>query len=561
MIPSPFRTVAPNTFLRWAVVTVVTLAALLRLHSISFGLPSVNDQDELLFQLGAVRMLQGPTLNPHWFGHPATTTMYAVAITDAAVFLTGLAAGWWGSVREFLGAVYLDPTYVMLPARLVIAVFGVLSILLTIRLSEEIADRKVGLAAAMVLAITPLHIEFSQIIRSDMMATAFMLLSALAASRAGRGAGDLRSFAKAGLWAGVAVATKWPSALVLVCILGAAFMHWTNGNRSVGRLVGCCAVGVLSAAAALVLVSPFLVLDWHTVAMDLAGEARPMHLGSTGGSFFYNVDWYFRGPLLRTLGPIGLALAVGGVLMLARTQVGRFILLPLLAAHGFVLGLQALVWDRWVLPIVPILAISAAFAAVTLAEAISRQNRRWALAVGAAIAAAVLVPIAVQTQREAAERMNDTRQMASRLVLDEARPGQTVLIEHFAFDLLQSDLRILWPAAAAGCIDTRAMLDGRVSLKDVEALRGGNSNVDIGSVPVGLADSCSADYVILSHFDRYLAEQQRFPEQYRRYQRFLLAYEPVATFTPEFRGQNTRIVRVMRRKTQTTAQAALRPVM
>jgi len=40
--------------------------------------------------MGSVRMLSGPTLNPGWFGHPATTTIYLLAVLKALVF-----AGRW----------------------------------------------------------------------------------------------------------------------------------------------------------------------------------------------------------------------------------------------------------------------------------------------------------------------------------------------------------------------------------------------------------------------------------------------------------------------------------
>ena len=59
----------------WLLFFILIAAFYLRISSIRFGLPAMNDQDELIFELGALKMLRGPTLNPGWFGHPATTTM------------------------------------------------------------------------------------------------------------------------------------------------------------------------------------------------------------------------------------------------------------------------------------------------------------------------------------------------------------------------------------------------------------------------------------------------------------------------------------------------------
>lgn len=538
-------------YARWGLAIIVVVAVLIRLQSLAFGLPAVNDQDELLFQLGAMRMLQGPTLNPHWFGHPATTTMYVLALNDIAVFLTGLAAGWWGSVRGFVQILYVDPSWVMLPGRAVMVAFGALSIILTARLGERIGGWKVGLAAAAVLAVTPLHIEFSQIIRSDMMASSFMLLSMLAATRAAQGHGDLRYFLLAGAWAGIAVATKWPSALVLVCLFGAALLRWRDGERDLRLLVLRCFSGGAASVATLIIASPFLLLDWQTVVANLAGEARVIHLGATGGSFLYNIWWYLSEPLLRTMSPIGSALAVAGIVVLACNWSGRFILLPFLAVQLVVLASQNLVWERWVLPMLPILALAVAHAAVALFEWAGRHWPKWIAAmVGAVIGITTGTMMAVHAYAEAEQRLNDTRQLATQLVLQQAKSGDTVLIEHFGFDLMVSGLRILWPVATAGCLDARTLLGGQISLQETEGLRRGSSNVDIGSVPLDMAGTCRADYVVLSHYDRYLAEKQRFPEQFARYQALLKDYEQIAIFTPPIKRQSTRTVRVLRLKAE-----------
>lgn len=531
-----------------ALAIILLIASVIRLHSLAFGLPAINDQDELIFQLGAVRMLSGPTLNPHWFGHPATTTMYALVISDVLAFLAGLVAGLWNSIGGFLKAAYADPTWPMLSGRLMMLGFGCLSIVLTARLGEKAGGRNVGLGAAALLAIAPLHIELSQIIRSDMMAVCFMLLSILAAARAPDHPGGFKPYIRAGAWAGVAVATKWPSALVLACVFGAAFMQWRSGDGDLGLLLKRCLVGAGVAVATLVLVSPFLVLDWQTVVVNLIGEARQAHLGATGGGFLYNAGWYVRFPLFRSLGVIGTALGFIGIVLLARYPIGRFLLLPFLAAHMVLLASQPLLWERWALPMLPFLAIGIAFATVAMADFARRQGSRWAIVTGVAVAIVTTVPMAIRARAEATERLNDTRQRASQLVMKRAKPGESVLIEHFGFDLLPTDLRLLWPVPLHGCLDPRPILSGRVSLQQTEYLRAGNSNVDIGSVAMEKLATCRADYLILTHYDRYLQERQRFPEQVRNYEALIQDYEEIAVFKPVTSGQGTRIARVLRRK-------------
>ncbi len=43
-------------------------ALIVRLATVNFGLPAMLDPDELAFELGALRMIDGGDLNPEWFG-------------------------------------------------------------------------------------------------------------------------------------------------------------------------------------------------------------------------------------------------------------------------------------------------------------------------------------------------------------------------------------------------------------------------------------------------------------------------------------------------------------
>src|SRR5262245_47773727 len=96
-------------------LSVLAGAAFLRLRSIGFGVPALNDPDEPLFMMTALDMLRGHTLNPHWFGHPGTTTLYCLAAIIAGVAGLGTATGRFADADAFAQAVYADPGIVFLP--------------------------------------------------------------------------------------------------------------------------------------------------------------------------------------------------------------------------------------------------------------------------------------------------------------------------------------------------------------------------------------------------------------------------------------------------------------
>ena len=121
------------------------------------------------------------------------------------------------------------------------------------------------------------------------------------------------------------------------------------------------------------------------------------------------------------------------------------------------------------------------------------------------------------------ERLNDTRQQASRWVRAHVPPGKSVLLEHFGFDLVRQPNPFLFPLGAAGCRDAMSLITGKLTYATVDVLRQSRSNIDIGTITPGKLETCRADYVITTQFDRYTAEKQRFPSEYAQYRMLLRA--------------------------------------
>jgi hypothetical protein len=529
-------------------VLLVVLAAglALRLYSIAFGLPALNDPDELTFELGAIRMLSGPTLNPGWFGHPATTTMYLLAVLTVAVFGLGHFAGLFGSVHDFADAIYADPTWVMLPGRVAMAVFAVGTIYLAYRLACELFGRQTGLIAAALLAVNPVHITWSQIIRSDMMACFFMLLGMLAALRVVRD-NRWRDHVLAALWVGAAMATKWPYALTALAMVGATAPVLLDHPIDRYRILVRFGLFWVMTLGFLLLISPYLLLDHQTALGNMRGEAQIHHLGATGGTPWANARWYLAGPVLAGLGSVGLALSGWGLAVITRRREASAIVLPVLLGFVLVLCVQHLVWERWVLALMPLLAIAAALGLTSLNELLAR---RWPIgAARTAIvllgAAALLLP-ALRAVGDTRARLNDTRQLASQWARKNIAPGSSVLLESFAFDILPQPWRFLFPFGDVGCVDVREYLGGKVQFSTVEAGRGARANVDYGTVAETKRATCRSDYAILTQADRYAAERTTFPAQDAAYRALIARGTVVASFYPQEGRVGGPIVRVVR---------------
>lgn len=513
---------------RWLLLAVLCGALWLRLAGIRFGLPALNDPDELMFEMGALRMLRGPTLDPGWFGHPATTTMYVLALTNVVSLGVAWLGGWVGSARQFAGLVYADPSWMILPGRLVMALFALASIALTGDLARRFFGPVAGVVAAALLAANPVHVTYSQIIRSDMMACVFLLLC-LRASVAVAERGDWRAYLAAALWLGLAVATKWPFALSGLAIAGATWVTIGSGvldrRRAAIRLLAAGGAAI----AVLLLVSPYLLIDYPTVLRNIRGEGQVAHLGATGGGLWYNLRWYLSGPILAGFGAAGLALLAVGAVRIVRCRIALVILAPVALAFVGLLCVQHLVWERWALPLMPIGAIVAAGGLTGVAARLRARHAPWVIG---ALMIVTLIPLLARTITDTRMRINDTRQIASTWARAHVPAGSTVLVEHFAFDILGEPWRFLFPLGDRGCVDVRAYLHGKVGYQAIEQGRGARSNVDFGTVAPAARATCRADFMISTQLDRYARERSRFPREDAAYRVLAASGRVAATFRP-----------------------------
>lgn len=530
-----------------ALVLILAVAAALRIHGVGFGLPSLNDPDEPLFMMTALEMLRNHSLNPGWFGHPGTTTLYCLALVSLAVGGIGIATGRFADGPALMAAAYADPGILFLPGRLFIVACGIACVGLLWSLGRKLGGPRLGLIAAAFLAVNAVHIQYSQIIRTDVHATIFMLLctqSAVAIARKGRP----RDYVLAGVWAGLACATKWPAVIIILNPLCAGLYRGLSDRRDLHRL----ALLPAAALAALLIASPYLVLDHATVLHNLAGEARTVHPGATGGGFLANLGWYVWHPLLSSFGPVGLALVAAGTLgALSRPRIAAAVL-PGGLAFMVVIGGQALLWERWIVPMLPFAALAAAAALCWLADwARARLNRPLPF-LDAAAALLLLIPMLQAARVGAIERAQDTRQVASAWIRANVPRGSTIVTEPAAFDLLQGPWRFLFPLGSLGCVDARAILAGQIRYSKVETVRSGRAVVDLAHVDAAQIPTCHADIAILSHYDGYRADPALFQDELSRYALLLRGGRQLAVFRPQPGSRTGPVVRIMRlARTQT----------
>ena len=541
-----------------ALAIILAVALALRLYDVGFGLPSLYDPDEPIFMVMALKLLKQQTLNPGWFGHPGTTTIYLIALIDAAVLGFGMLTGQYETVAQFGHAAYANPALLFVPARVAMALFGVGCVWLTYILGRRLFGQSVGLVGAAFLAVNSLHILWSQVIRTDVMASLFMLASLIFSVRAAEG-GRLRDYLLSGAFVGIAIATKWPSAVIVIGLVGAALHRMRTAGEWQAELRHLAAA-LVCILAALFVASPYIFLDWQTVLANVSGEVNHGHLAQNGGSLFWNLRWYLLGQASESMGLAGLLLAgAGAVVAWRRKPVARWTLLPALGGFLALICSQDMVWSRWLIPAMPLLCLLAAVSLVRVGRWLASTAGSRIKVATALVAAIAIVPSLASASDRIREREVDTRALAADWAAVHIPAGSTVLLENLELKLRDRPWHFLFPLGSAGCVDGLKLLTTGVSYDQLQRQRNGSPIVDIGNVDPSRLGTCHADFAILTYFDSYRSEPAGFPRQLENYHELLEGGRTVALYRPAAGRIGGPIVRVVALKPHSSENAGQIP--
>jgi 4-amino-4-deoxy-L-arabinose transferase-like glycosyltransferase len=428
---------------------ILVCALSLRLHGIAWGLPySYLDPDEGVIVREAFR-IAGGHVNPEFFLYPSGL-FYLVAVVYLAI-----AAVWHPSfASSFLaqGSFVVDPGPYLLAARLLVVFFGVVSVYLVYLLGSRGFSRPVGLLAALIVAVSPLHMTYSHYAVTDVPATAFCVLALLLFVRAAR-EGTLRLLTAGAFAAGLATSTKYNAGMLLIpaavatwFVLGSVWRR-EDGPRRLVLLVARHIIAPM--ALGFLLLTPFALLDPAHFVGDFVRQNEIVRQGWLGFEHAGNGYWYnLRVNLASALGVVIFALSVAGLAWsLYRRRRADLVLAPyVLVYYVYVSGWSALN-DRYLLPIVPVLALLAARFAVSLTR-LGAVRRRLVVPVAAALLfAALALPLSASIAYDRALAGADVRSIAKTWVETHIPPGTTVAVEPYSPPLV-SDLALSFYVAA-----------------------------------------------------------------------------------------------------------------
>ena len=407
---------------------VLALALALRVWGLTWGLPSAThyfsyhpDETVVLDVASRGMNVFAGRLLPHYYNY-GSLQFYLVCFANTLAALSGAV----DIVPKDYAVWYPQWAKMYLIGRCLTVGMGVGTVWATYALGCRLWGRRAGLLAGLVLAIMPLHAQHSHFLTVDVPGTLWATLSLVWAARLLTGdPRPLRAALWAGVFAGLAAATKYNLALVFLPVLAACVMRMRQKEEGAASKKGAASsapafvsflapplLGAGGAVLAFLAACPGAMLENAKFLADIRYEAAHVQnaddptFKDTGSGFVYHITHNLDAGLGLPL--LCLALASVGY-ALCRRQRGDGLLAAFALPYYVLIGLAAVKYARYVIPLLPILAL---WTGRLLADAsrLTRPALRFpALGAGAVVLALTLLnsslllePMARQDPRDAA---------------------------------------------------------------------------------------------------------------------------------------------------------------
>ena len=333
--------IAGRSLFRWGTGAILLLALALRWP---VPAPSWTHFDEIAFIVLPLGFWNGD-LNPHYFNYP-TFHFYLSSLLYLLYYLVTSAE----SVEQFVAYhLLVDGRDLLALVRGANTLLAVATVGAVACLGRRLYGVREGLLAALILATMPLAVRFAHLAIVDTPAVFWAAMALLWAVRA-RQEGRVRDFLAAGIFTGLAGATKYPAILVAVPVATAILLDrpWPL-SRSIWVVGG--------AALSFALATPFVWLDAGQFWSHFADMGRS-HLLAESSIEEQAWLYHLRYTLHHGLGAVAaVAVAVSLLWSVRQRQWQELVLLASIIPLAAVLALAGSTFMRYALPLAPLLAL------------------------------------------------------------------------------------------------------------------------------------------------------------------------------------------------------------
>jgi len=336
------------------ILFVLIVAFALRLIGITYGLPAMYNSDEPFNILNALAYGAKKSLEPTYFVYPALYS-YLLAAVYGLYFVLGSLAGSFQSAMDFGARYFMDATGFFLWGRLLSVVIGVFTVWLVYRIGVKTQSERVGLFAAILLALSYAHADLSHWILPEaplMLLCAMSLFFIMEYAKAG----TRKALVLAALFAGLAISTKYNSGFIFLPLL---ISSWLRNRKNITQFTGDSLIAVTILLLGFLLGSPYWLVSPGKYLADLSFTASHVNTGMIGHTsnmpFFWPLWSLIENDLL-----IGLLFVASFVYFLFGSTKWQSLLLWFIAPTLLYVGMWNRTGIHYIAPIMPALALLAA---------------------------------------------------------------------------------------------------------------------------------------------------------------------------------------------------------
>jgi 4-amino-4-deoxy-L-arabinose transferase-like glycosyltransferase len=309
------------------------------------------------------------------------------------------------------------------------------SIFVTYIVGRRLFSSEVGLFAAGLVAICPLHIYNSALVTTDIWVAIFSTFILLYCAKLYQKS-ETKYYLLAGVFVGLAAGSKYTAIVFFPTIVLA---HLVSQGFSVRNLVDRkLFVAGASTIITFFLTTPYAILDSEAfssaVAADRidyrAGHAGAEAIGDTSYDLYANVLYSPKG-----LGYVAVILALGSIFFASRRAYRSIILLLSMPILLFLfVGNYKTFFDRNIVGAVPALSIAAAFTvyAISQSSVYLSQNRKLSSFLYCLVFFIAAIPLATNAVNGVKQtQLPDTRWVSLNWVRDNIPRGSKIAIENY----------------------------------------------------------------------------------------------------------------------------------
>ena len=395
---------------------LVLLALLVRIPNLAWGLPDLDEEalpmkkalDMWGWGRGAI------DFDPRTAGWPSLS-FYVHLAWQHLHYGLGRITGAFADRNDFLVSAWTDRGSLLLAARALSVAAAVAIVWITARAARRLAGALAGWLAGGLLAVSPLLVQYSQLVTPDILAALF---AALAVDRilTMHERGRWRDALWAGLWIGLGISSKYTPLLLAPGLFVAQALRPAT-RRAMLHAWGALAIAVVAFA----LTSPYVAFQPARLMRDVSSQSLHMTLGHFGQSAMPSGVFYVVSVLGPGLGWGGLLLAITGLGWAAIRRGGAWwVLLGCVLPYYLGLGALKAQFPRYVLPLLMPIALGlaglvAALRARAQGPGAGNLPRAWSVALAVAALGPALLGL---VQYHVQQGRPDARQLANRYLAD-----------------------------------------------------------------------------------------------------------------------------------------------